>query len=387
MASLLMMNTSILNKGDALMNEAILRAFGPGHEWSVTASLAQRNPAETKGFGIYLDSDRVAGSLKQKLFNRAVGVAARAAAAAPREMRRLGRVRTAQDIDAALDVSGYCFGDHWGQARVDLHTTNYRRLQEAGAKVILMPKTWGPFKEISHSSLNEMFRYVDIAFARDHKSEIAIREVLTPENGAKVFFAPDYTHGVVVDYNSTNAKDNVAYLIPSRRVVDSGAMNQDEYYRLFYNARRKLSDLGFSTCLLIHETSNDLQFIEDSGLMGFGHCEVVVAESALHAKQMISSAEIVVTSRLHGLYNALNSAVPVIAVAWSHKYIEALKQYGCEESIVDTSKAEISMSELIDRYAKDADKRRSIKEAMAIGRLQSEERSAVMWEKIRKIIG
>jgi colanic acid/amylovoran biosynthesis protein len=387
MASLLMMNTSILNKGDALMNEAILRAFGPEHDWSVTSSLAQRNPAETKKFGIYLDSDRAAGSSKQKVFNRAVRIAAKAAAVLPGKLRRRVRVRLSKDIDAALDVSGYCFGDHWGQARVDLHTENYRRLRQAGAKVVLMPKTWGPFEEISHSSLNEMFRYVDLAFARDYRSESAIRSILTSENGDKLFFAPDYTHGVVVDPISIAPGKRIAYLVPSRRVIDSGTMTQTAYYDLFAKARNQLQETGLSPYLLIHETSNDLRFIRDAGEMGFTGDQVVVADSAVHAKSLIAAAELVITSRLHGLYNALNSAVPVIAVAWSYKYVEALKQYGCTDNLVDISQAKLSMRDLIERLAINPAQRAAAQDAMREGKARSAERSAAMWQQIKALIG
>lgn len=386
MASLLLMNTSFLNKGDALMNEAIRRALGEDHDWSVMASLAVLNPRETRGYAKYLGSDRPEGTRKEIVFSRAMRAATAGMSLVPGAVRRATPLRTARDIDVAIDVSGYCFGDHWGQARVDMHARIYERLKREGARVVLMSKTWGPFETISSESLNRMMDHVDLAFARDRRSEQAIRARLSDASNAKLHFAPDYTHGVSVEPLAPVGTDRVAYLVPSRRVIDSGTLSEQAYYRLFGDARSQMAEAGLTPRLLIHETSNDLSFIRDAEQMGFAPEDIVVADDAIHAKRLIAGAKLVVSSRLHGLYNALNSAVPVIVVAWSYKYVEALKQYGCEDCLVDLTDPAGSMRGLIDRLATDPVERARVEQAMREGKRVSAEHSADMWQRIRALL-
>lgn len=381
MTSILLMNTSFKNRGDALMNEAILRRLGGDHRWSVMASLAALNPRESRPYFKYLDSDRVAGSARQRAFNAATAAAARGLAAAPASVRAALGVVVARDVDLAVDVSGYCFGDHWGVGRVELSTALYRRLRRGGATVVLMPKTWGPFRTIPAKALDAMFEHVDLAFARDRRSEAELRPLLAPAHAAKLHFAPDYTHAVPVD-PIVPPGPPVGFLIPSRRVIDSGTMTRDDYLTLFALARARMAASGLRPQLLIHEVSNDLRFIPEAAAMGFVPEDVVVAADALHAKALIAGARAVVTSRLHGLYNALNTAAPVAVVAWSWKYAEALKHYGVERCLVDLADPRASLIGLLDRLLDDEPHRAALLADMRAGKAESARLSEAMWRRI-----
>lgn len=58
--------------------------------------------------------------------------------------------------------------------------------------------------------------------------------------------------------------------------------------------------------------------------------QVVFVDDPIVLKRLIAGAAAVVTSRLHRLYSALSSAVPVAVIAWVFKYREALRQYKCD---------------------------------------------------------
>lgn len=367
------------------MNEAIVSRLGERHAWSITASLAHSAPSESKAFSILLMSDRT-GSLKQTIFGNTLECIKILGAIFPRKLRMKSKLRFENDIDLALDVSGYCFGDHWGQERVDHSTKLYRDLKLAGSRIVLMPKTWGPFEKISPESLDKMFEYVELAFARDIRSLENISKMVSQENARKIKFAPDYTHSVEVPVLTKPASPPHCYIIPSKRVIDSGAMAEGKYLEVLRSAKVVAESHGLDVKLLIHEVSNDLWFVENSSRIGFSASDVVVARDARHAKSLISAARFVITSRLHGLYNALNSSVPPIVLAWSFKYKEALVQYGVEECLIDLEYAEPQLAKLIENFAMQGSHRASVEARMREGRAESSKASEQMWEAINRII-
>ncbi len=384
MASILLLNTSFQNKGDALMTRAIQDRLGPDHDWSVTADVALMSRRETRTLRICLMSDLPGLSGKRRLFNRLVAGAASLMRLLPKPMR-LDSVVLPGDLDLALDVSGYCFGDPWGQGRVDHAARNYRQLKAAGAKIVLMPKTWGPFSTISSESLDALLDPVDLAFARDRRSLEEIGGRIGVANRKKLFFAPDYTHAVAPDPAAEPGESKIAYLVPSSRVIDSGTLSRDRYLTLLANAREALAGAGLKPRLLIHETANDLAFIEAAEAMGFAPEDIVVAGDAIAAKSLIAQSAAVVTSRLHGLYNALNSRVPVAVVAWSFKYEEALAHYNCPECLVDLADAEQSLRRIIGMIT-DPEEVLRLKAAMLEGKRAVEAETEAMWERIEALV-
>lgn len=381
MASILIMNMSFQNRGDALMTEAIHERLGPSQRWAIAADVAFVCPGETRPYRVALVSGQPGRTLKQRIFNRSVSAARAAAATLPRAVRDRSRLIMPADLDLALDVCGYSFGDPWGQDRVDQAIRTYRLLRRDGVKIVLMPRTWGPFTKINSRSLDRLFDEINLAFARDERSLGLIQAEISPANRQKLFFAPDYTHAVAPARAPAARNDKIAYLIPSSRVIDSSTLSRERYLALFASARVQLAEAGLKPKLLIHETANDMAFVAAAPQMGFVPDEVVVPGDAIAAKTLISNASAVVTSRLHGLYNALNSLVPVAVVAWSFKYEEALKQYHCPECLVDLSDLEPSLRQIIQMMTNPTSSA-ALKRSMVAGRKESERESERMWARI-----
>jgi polysaccharide pyruvyl transferase WcaK-like protein len=384
MKSILLMNSSFKNKGDALMAESIKRKIGVDNDWAVFANLAFVSPKESKDFKVCMYSDLPGDTKKQKIFNALVFLAAKILGLVPSSLRNKFGFIILEDIDVAIDVSGYCYGDHWGQRRVFSGALIYKKLSEVGSKVILMPKTWGPFKTISKDSLDELFKYSDIAFARDENSKNMLDSMVNSEGRDKIFFAPDYTHEISISPQES-VGNKCSYIIPSSRVIDSGTLSRGDYYEILSIARNEFSRMGLSVKLLIHETSDDLNFITDCEKMGFSVDDVVVVSDPVELKKTISSASAVLTSRLHGLYNALNSIVPVVVIGWCFKYQEALVQYGCLDCLVDLNRPIESVKEKLFLIANPVEVER-LKDKMIKGKKKSAIESEMMWRKINQVI-
>lgn len=388
MSAILVFNTSFQNRGDALMVRALQERFGPAHDWSVAANIAFKSPADTRHMRICLSSDLPGETLKQRGFNRAVALAAAALRRLPKAWRRKTRFALLEDIDVAFDLSGYFFGDFWGLPKVERATRTYRKMRESGAKVILLPRTWGPFNAIGAEPLELMLESTDLAFARDLTSLRAIGDKLSEAQQAKLHFAPDYTHAV---QPGTTARldlsgQRVAWIIPNHCVLTSNTLSRAEYARLLGIAREELTGAGLHPKLLLHEVANDLGFIEDAPQMGFASEDLFISEDAVDAKTLISGASVVVTSSLHATYNALNSLVPVTVIPWNFKYGEALNHYHCAECLVDMGDPEMSLRRNI---AMITDPRRvaELKDAMGKGKAEQVVRTDAMWERVMAVTG
>jgi polysaccharide pyruvyl transferase WcaK-like protein len=247
-----------------------------------------------------------------------------------------------------------------------------------------MPRTWGPFETIDPASLNEMFDQVELAFARDKQSLGLLESRLSVINRRKLFFAPDYTHEVLPVNVRHGEPSEIAYLIPSRRVIDSGTLSRSRYLQLFELARVHLLSRGIRAKILIHEVEGDMAFIPEFREMGIPDSDIVVPPDALSAKALISEASLIVTSRLHGLYNALNCEIPVAVIAWSFKYKEALDQYGCSECLVDISRPEESLGDILDMLTT-PERADALRTQMAEGKLKSGSASEAMWRRIHAL--
>jgi colanic acid/amylovoran biosynthesis protein len=117
--------------------------------------------------------------------------------------------------------------------------------------------------------------------------------------------------------------------------------------------------------------------------LGFDRLTVILEEDPLEIKNLIAQSFGVVTSRLHGLYNALNAAVPPVVIPWNFKYQEALKLYSCESQLVDTDDAERSIIRAIDNMFCAAE-RAKIRRACKTAAPYLENASENMWNLVKR---
>jgi colanic acid/amylovoran biosynthesis protein len=84
----------------------------------------------------------------------------------------------------------------------------------------------------------------------------------------------------------------------------------------------------------LHENDKDNALIK-SLVKEISHSLEIVSESdPLVLKAIIGQSKLVISSRYHGLINALYQSVPVIATGWSHKYEALLDEYNLGDYMI-----------------------------------------------------
>jgi len=70
--------------------------------------------------------------------------------------------------------------------------------------------------------------------------------------------------------------------------------------------------------------------------------------NAAEMRCLLSTADLIVTSRFHGMVSALASCVPVHVVGWSHKYKEVMDAFGIDGYASDSK--DLSSSQLCSAF-------------------------------------
>lgn len=246
--------------------------------------------------------------------------------------RRLGLVMN-HETDAVLDASGYRYADRLNPRNVAGLARRSSQRQRRGMKYILLPQAFGPFWARSKRNLATIVENVDLIYARDEISYNHIVDIVGKSSNVRI--APDFTAplpGFVRTRHQTLR--NRFCLIPNKRMLDrTEAAVRDAYIPLMRTCTQHLCEHGTNPFLLIHDTG-DVDLAR-SIVTGLNHSVDIVKESDARAiKGIIGISAAVISSRYHGLVNALSQGVPALGTGWSHKYKMLFRDYGVEEGLI-----------------------------------------------------
>ena len=103
--------------------------------------------------------------------------------------------------------------------------------------------------------------------------------------------------------------------------------------------------------LLNHEGEKDLHLCSRIAASMGNSIPIITGLNAIETKAVVGAAYLVVSSRYHGVANALSSSVPCLATSWSHKYQKLLEEFGQGDCLVDLNDMEgtlIKMDRLLE---------------------------------------
>jgi colanic acid/amylovoran biosynthesis protein len=247
-----------------------------------------------------------------------------------------------QHVDVLLDSSGFGYGDFWGLDKLRARLLGaLKRWKQPGRVAVLLPQALGPFDAPGmKAAFAESLDLLDLAFVRDAQS-MAHVEAAAPGH-SRVRAAPDFTNLLHPPLKAEFANlVGHSFVIPNEKMVSGDRGSQrSAYVRAMAIAVEAIRNSGRTVDLLVHEGAPDRELAEEINAALSKPVELVDLPSPLDTKAAIASAELIVSSRFHGLVSALSNAVPALAVGWSHKYNELMADYGARELSVELDEEE-----------------------------------------------
>jgi polysaccharide pyruvyl transferase WcaK-like protein len=315
------------NLGDILMLEA---AVAKVRQIFPTIEVAVRRRSllgkVTPGVSLkYLPLIRPTGRKKwvKNYFNRAI------LSPASNVFSPLTGYARASDVESVFDVCGYKYGGIWGRTSIDLDLSTYRSVKERGGRVVLLPKTYGPFANTSTKrQMAELAKLVDLCIARDEVSQNHLIDAGVPKDQCPTF--PDFTASISgVHLPCYEGLRDVALVIPNVRMVDAKiGLTEEKYHAILLGLLEVAKKVGLKSAVLVHDLGKDADYA--AHLARAARVPLVRDDRATVIKGIIGNAALVYSDRLHGLINALSQGVPVLTSGWTYKYAEVLKAYGMD---------------------------------------------------------
>lgn len=243
-------------------------------------------------------------------------------------------------VDVLLNAGGYLFSDKFNldQAYVNYLNTSLSKLKDQRVQIIYLPQAFGPIeKKGTKDAVKVLNNYADLVFAREKLSY----EYLCKEgfNLDKLYLFPDFTSLVkgICPSQYLYLKAHVC-LIPNMKMVEKGIASYDEYMCFWQDVIEVALKNGRKSFVLNHEGRGDTKICNE--ISRRFDVPLVSGLNAIGTKGVISESYLVISSRFHGVANALSSHVPCLATSWSHKYELLFNDYNQSDCILNVSSTE-----------------------------------------------
>ena len=358
------------NKGAAAMLQSIIKNIKNKDE-EAGFSLFSVYPAEDKRENPYTDVEVISAKPEQMLFIAfplaVLFYVFKFFRPAKKSILKNKTMRGFSDCDFIVDAAGISFVDSRGFVMSTYNCVCAAIPLLLGKPVIKVSQAMGPMKKwynrlyakwvlphLKHISARGKSTYAhlekitpenlvlaaDIAFLMpdDSAAETAAREMMASDDFYQKPYVALSISSVVYGYCE---KSGIDYLGVTRDFI--GYLNRKGYgVLLVANAARegkeKLKNNDLPVGEMLFNALEDKQDVR-------WYNRAFTPEAI---RLFISKSEILVASRFHAMIGALEKAVPVLLVGWSHKYAEVLDMFGLGELAVDYKT--LNLPDLIARF-------------------------------------
>ena len=302
----------------------------------------------------------------------------------PRKLRKKYNIWLKNEVKWVLDISGFIYSDDFGSKPSSRMADYYRQLRKAGARIIIMPQAMGPFEKPDvRESVLKIIDAAELIFIRDDISFGHVTELAG--HLEKIIYAPDFTLSLMGKENEkyNDLKDRVC-IIPNEKLFRSHTIDKNKYIGLINSIILFCSKKKARPFLLLHEYNKDNSLLESlKGKIDMS-LDIISESDPLVLKGIIGSSKLVISSRYHGLINALYQSVPVIATGWSHKYEALMNEYDLGDYMIsDYDPRSIShmMTDLFDTIMSD-----TITKRISLENARREKILNEMWKQITTVM-
>lgn len=255
------------------------------------------------------------------------------------EVYNLTSYRPQKNVDVLLDISGFRFGDQWKRSNNEVNwiESYYRHYSNQGTKVFFLPQAFGPFETtIGKKTANIINQYADMIFARESVSKNYL--IGAGVNNEKVIQCPDFSVSVEGEVPA-KYKDLCQFvcIIPNSKMLTHGGLSVDQYVKFLCQTIKYFQSKNKTILLLNHEGYKDFRLSKIINNTFENKLLVASGLTTKEVKGVIGRADLVISSRYHGVASALNQGVPCLATSWSHKYQQLFLDYGIKDGILNVS--------------------------------------------------
>lgn len=253
-------------------------------------------------------------------------------------------INSPRDVDVILDCRGYHITDHFikDDDYVGFLANFYSLFNKKGRKLFMLPQAFGPFgNEPSKKAMRLIHEQAHLIYAREQQSYDFIRELFPESN--KIQIAPDFT---CLCKPSENPSVQLPYkqyvlIIPNARMLDKTGDEVSSQYLVFLETIVSyLTQLGEKVYLLNHEGASDEDLMKELNNRLEKSVPMLTGLSGTDIKAIIRDSKLLISARFHGVVSGLTQGVPTLCTSWGHKYVELLREYGCEQSVLPVERME-----------------------------------------------
>ena len=257
------------------------------------------------------------------------------------------------DIDAVVDISGFALGDQLGPKTSWFHLALAVFCARRKIPLVYLPQAFGPFEHPAIAShVRGVLKTARMMYARDEQSFTHMRRVgggstdkIRQVKDIALIFdpAPKAVGDALLSASGIPSKKRPRVgIVPNRHVYRraEGTGSKNVYLaQLTAIADHCVSAFGADVYFIQHEfnmteDSDDgfddalFSILKDTTAkmdrVGF----LTTNHPAADIKSAVAAMDLLIGSRFHAVIGALSSCVPVVAVGWSHKYEELLRDFG-----------------------------------------------------------
>jgi colanic acid/amylovoran biosynthesis protein len=302
----------------------------------------------------------------------------------PRSIRQKYNIWLKNEIQLVFDISGFIYSDEFGAKPCQRMADYYTKLHQSGAKIILMPQAMGPFsKPIVRKSVLKIIDAAKLIFIRDDVSFDYVTKLVGHLD--KIVYAPDFTFFLKgkekKKYN--NFKDKVC-IIPNDKLFSSHTIEKNKYIGLLKSIISFCNQRKIRPFFLLHEYNKDNDLLDNLNGEVESSLDIVSESDPLVLKAIIGNSKLIISSRYHGLINALYQSVPVIATGWSHKYEALMNEYSLGDYLISDYQTQLviqMMNNIFDKSILD-----SIIKSISLENKRRKNKLDEMWKRIEKIM-
>jgi colanic acid/amylovoran biosynthesis protein len=173
-------------------------------------------------------------------------------------------------------------------------------------------------------------------------------------------------------------------IIPNEKLFKSHTIDKDKYIRLLNSIISFCTEKKIKPFLLLHEYGKDNTLIGSLSGEISQSLEIVSESDPLVLKAIIGQSKLVISSRYHGLINALYQSVPVIATGWSHKYETLLNEYNLGDYMISDYDHQSITHMMTDIF--DSAKLGTLVKNISLENKKRENKLNEMWQRIETVM-